>query len=84
MEAGGLVLEAEEEEEVKYTETIFNRELRAYLKIYTGQSGGKFFYNNKGDKKYLSEVQRTKVVIKNVEVTDVKDFKPVLKADNSV
>ena len=84
MEAGELISGAEEEEEAKYTETIFNKELRAYLKVYSGQSGGKFFFNKKGEKKYLTEAQRDKVVIKNVEVTDVKDFKPVLKADNSI
>lgn len=68
----------EPEPESKYTETIFNKELRAYLKVYTGELGGKFIYNKNGDKKYLSADQKEKTVIKNVDATIVKDFNPKL------
>ena len=79
IEAGALLdPEAKVVEETKYTETIFNKEFRAYLKVYTGNGGGKFFFNKVGDKKYLASHQRDKVVIKNVEATDVKDFNPKL------
>lgn len=78
MEAGEMLEPAEPDDDSKYTESIFNRDLRAYLKVYTGEQGGKFIFNKKGDKKYLDQSQKRKTVIKNVETTEVKDFNPKL------
>ena len=60
----------------KYVETIFNKQHRVYVKVYTGRLGGKFIKNIDGTVKYLTPEQKKLTVVKDPTKTTVKDFKP--------
>ena len=71
--------EEEEEGELKYVETIFNRQLKAYQKVYTGELGGKYVFTPAGFKKYRSSEEKPKTVMKDPDHTTVKDFNPAIR-----
>ena len=70
-----------EEETGKYLETIFSKPLKAYVKVYTGEKGGKYIFTVTGFKKYLTLDEKDHTVLKDPTRTTVKDFNPTIKQE---
>jgi len=60
----------------KYVETIFNKQHRVYVQVYTGRQGGKYIKNIDGTVKYLTPDQKKLTVMKDTAKTSVKNVKP--------